>query len=169
MKKLFAFFSLVLMAMTASAQTTTTVDGIKYILDGTNATVTYSTDDGKEPGSSNPNNYTGSIVIPATIEVNGMPYSVTAIGKNAFSGCVNMKTVKGGKNVKTIGEEAFNKCKKAKTIKILGTALKKVGANAFAGTPSKATVTCPKKKIKAYTKLLQKAGLSKKAVFKELK
>ena len=42
---------------------------------------------------------------------------------------------------------------------ILGTALKKVGANAFAGTPNKATVTCPKKKIKAYTKLLQNAGL----------
>ena len=59
--------------------------------------------------------------------------------------------------------------KKAKTIKILGIALKKIGADAFGSGNSKVTVFCAKKKIKAYTKLLQNAGLSKKAVFKELK
>lgn len=74
-----------------------------------------------------------------------------------------------GKNVKVIGKEAFFQCKKLKKIRISGTALKKAGKNAFGKGSSKVTVTCPKKKIKAYAKLLTKAGLSKKAKFKDLK
>ena len=84
MKKSFILLSLVLMTITASAQTTATVDGIKYTLDGNNATVTYPND--SRPGSSNPSTYTGSITIPATITVDATEYTVTAIGERAFYG-----------------------------------------------------------------------------------
>ena len=59
MKKTFILLSFVLMVITASAQTSVTVDGIKYNLDGSTATVTYPND--SRPGSSNPSTYTGDI------------------------------------------------------------------------------------------------------------
>ena len=110
-----------------------------------------------------------TLVIQDTVKINGKKYKVTEMAAGACKGMSKLTTLTIGKNVKTIGKEAFCKCKKAKTIKILGSALKTVGKNAFGGGYGKATVYCAKKKIKAYTKLLQNAGLSKKAVFKELK
>ena len=62
MKKLITTFSLALLTLAATAQTTATVDGIKYTLDGSTATVTYPND--SEPGTSE---YTGDIVIPAAL------------------------------------------------------------------------------------------------------
>ncbi len=60
-----------------------TVDGIKYLVnsDGQSVTVTYPTD--AEPSASNPNTYTGDIVIPESVAYDGSDYKVTAIGKAA--------------------------------------------------------------------------------------
>ena len=110
-----------------------------------------------------------SLVIQDIVTINGKKYKVTEIASGACRGMSKLTTLTVGRNVKAIGKEAFYLCKKAKTIKILGIALKKIGADAFGSGNSKVTVFCAKKKIKAYTKLLQNAGLSKKAVFKELK
>ena len=82
MKKLTTFLSLVLTAIALSAQTSVTVDGIKYTLSGSTATVTYPND--SRPGSSNPSTYTGDITIPATITVDNVTYNVTEIGERAF-------------------------------------------------------------------------------------
>ena len=117
--------------------------------------------------------------------------NVKTIGKNSFYGCVKLSTVTGGtgiekinssafknckvlkkitlnKKVKSIGSSAFRGCRKLKTITFKTTKLtaKKVGANAFKGTPSKARVTVPKKVKKAYSKWLVKKGISKKAIIK---
>ena len=81
MRKLITFFSLAL-AITISAQTSVTVDGIKYNIDGINATVTYPNE--SRPSSSDPSTYTGNIVIPPTINVDGTDYNVTTIGERAF-------------------------------------------------------------------------------------
>lgn len=108
MKKLFTLFSLVLVTFALSAQTTATVDGIKYILDGNTATVTYSTDNGSEPGSSNPNNYTGSVVIPATVTVDDVTYNVTAIGKKAFRSAT-ITSISLPEGLISIGKEAICK------------------------------------------------------------
>ena len=108
MKKTFILLSFVLMVITASAQTSVTVDGIKYNLDGSTATVTYFTDNGSEPGSSNPNNYTGSIVIPPTIDVDGTTYSVTAIGKKAFRSAT-ITSISLPEGLLSIGKEAICK------------------------------------------------------------
>ena len=64
MRKTIAFLCLMLTVYSLSAQTDVTVNGIKYILDGTTATVTYP--NSSEPGTSE---YTGDIVIPPTITV----------------------------------------------------------------------------------------------------
>lgn len=97
-----------LTAITLSAQTSVTVDGIKYTLDdeGKTATVTYPTEG--EPGSSNPNTYTGSIVIPATINVEGTDYNVTAIGKKAFRSST-ITSISLPEGLLTIGKEAICK------------------------------------------------------------
>ncbi|MBO7137690.1 MAG: tyrosine-protein phosphatase [Bacteroidaceae bacterium] len=108
MKKLITFLSMALVAIVTSAQTSVTVDGIKYNLDGSTATVTYFTDNGSEPGSSNPNNYTGSIVIPPTIDVDGTTYNVTAIGKKAFRSAT-ITSISLPEGLLSIGKEAICK------------------------------------------------------------
>ena len=114
--------------------------------------------------------------------------NVTTIGKNAFYGCSKLKKVTFGKNVKTIGNKAFYKCSKLskitipskvtkigkqafygckslKSITIKTTKLKssKVGSKAFTGTPGNVKVKVPKSKVKAYTSMLKKKGISKNA------
>ncbi len=119
--------------------------------------------------------------------------NVKTIGKEAFSGCKKLKTVKLGSNVTTIGakafyncvkltsitipskvskigKSAFEKCKKLKTVTIKTKKLtaKKVGAKAFKGIKSNATIKVPKKKYKTYKSMLYKKGVSKKARFKKI-
>ena len=101
MRKQVLFFSLVLAVMTSSAQTTATVDGIKYMLDGTTATVTYPND--SEPGTSE---YTGDIVIPASITVDDVTYNVTAIGPKAFRKA-DISSISLPEGLLSIGKEAI--------------------------------------------------------------
>ena len=186
------------------APATATVKGLKYALDAKAGTATFTGPTSKT---------VKSITIPATIQVKGVAYKVTAVkasagkglkklttlslGKNvatlgtsAFSGCTALKTVKGGKGLATIGQTAFkgdvaltkftfydkvktikqgafDGCKKLATFvfktKLLTAA--SVGANAFRNTGAKPAVTCPKDKKKAYSALLPKKGMSKKAKY----
>ena len=92
--------------------------------------------------------------------------SVTTIDDGAFKNDKAITAFTIGKKVKTIGKEAFSGCKKLKTVKIKSTGLKKAGKKAFKGTGSKITFKISKKKFKAYKKLLSKTSVSKKAVYK---
>lgn len=130
--------------------------------------------------------------IPATVQIDGVTYKVTAIEKNAFKKNKNLKTVTIGKNVKTIGKSAFEGCKKVtsvtigksvekigekafygcskvKILTIQSTKLttKKIGNKAFTKTPKTMTVKIPKKKFKTYKSMLIKKGVNKKAKFKK--
>jgi len=69
-----------------------------------------------------------------------------------------------GKNIKKISKNAFRDCKKLKSITIKTSKLtsSKVGANAFKGIYSKATIKVPKKKLSAYKNFLKKKGIGKK-------
>lgn len=81
---------------------------------------------------------------------------VTKIGNGAFRKCSSLKSVTIPKAVKEIGKDAFRDCKKLSKITFKGTVLKKVGKNAFKNINKKAVFKVPKKKYKAYKKLLKK-------------
>ena len=44
--------------------------------------------------TSNPNKYSGTIVIPKTVSYNGITYNVTTIGEKAFYDCIGLNSVK---------------------------------------------------------------------------
>ena len=110
-----------------------------------------------------------SLTIMDTVTIDEKEYKVTEIKADAGKGMTKLATLTIGKNVKTIGAGAFSDCKKGKAITITGTALKKIGENAFSGWAKKVTVTANKKVLTKYVKLLQKAGLSGKITKKKLK
>lgn len=134
-----------------------------------------------------------SFKMPATVLYNDVSYRVVSVGKNAFSGCKELKTLTLGSNVTTIGdkafykctaltkitipskvtkigEQAFARCKKLKTVTIKSKKLKasRIGKNAFKGIKSNATIKVPKKKLKTYKAILRKKGVGSKAKFKKL-
>ena len=73
-----------------------------------------------------------------------------------------------GKNVKTIGKNAFTGCKNLKKIIVKTKLLTKKGvkAKAFSGVKASVTIKVPGGKKKAYTTLFRKKGLSRKATVK---
>jgi len=85
---------------------------------------------------------------------------IRTIGSIAFAECSSLKSVKLSSKLKTIGYDSFKDCKRLKSV-TLGKSLKKVGAGAFSGTSKKLAFKAPKSKVKAYKKLLRKAGVKK--------
>lgn len=106
------------------------------------------------------------ISVGATVDIGGKKFAVTEIGNNAFSGCKKVTSATIGAKVTKIGSKAFYNCKKLKKISIKSSVLKSAGKNAFKGIHKKAVITVPKKKMKAYKKMLKSKGLAK-AAFKK--
>lgn len=98
MKKHLLFLFLMMLPLAVSAATE--IDGIFYNLnaDTQTAEVTYGT---KE--------YLGDIVIPASVTFDGVTYSVTSIGEEAFERC-RVTSVDMSNNVTSIGHHAFWSC-----------------------------------------------------------
>lgn len=119
-----------------------------------------------------------TIIIPATVTINGITYKVTSIaanacknnrmvttvtigkyvtsiGSGAFSGCTKLRKVTIGKRVTTIGSKAFYKCTNLTSI-VLPSKVVKIENYAFKG--------CSKlNSIKISTKLLTSKTVSAKA------
>lgn len=110
-----------------------------------------------------------TVVVPASVKINGVTYKVTSIAKNAFKGNKKLTKVTIGANVKSIGANSFQNCKNLKKIVIKSKKLtkKKTGSNAFKGINSKAVVKVPKGKVKTYKKLIQAKGAGKKVTVKK--
>lgn len=103
MKKKLSILSLLLVfTMTAIAQTP--VNGIYYNLNDSENTA--------EVVSNNSGHYiySGNIIIPSSISVNGVDYSVTSIGFQAFTGCSGLTSIKIPNSVTLIGKYAFYYC-----------------------------------------------------------
>ena len=109
-----------------------------------------------------------NVTVPDTVILDGISYKVTEIKTGAFKNNKKLKSVTIGSNIEKIGKAAFYGCKNLKTINIKTTKLtsKSVGAKAFGKTAKKPTVKLPKAKKKAYKKWLYKKGLTKKAKIK---
>lgn len=109
-----------------------------------------------------------SVVIPATVTVDGNVYKVTAIADNAFAKCKKLTKVTIGPNIVKIGKKAFAKCSKLKSVIVKSTVITSVGKSAFTGTAKKAVFTFPKAKFNNYKKKIFKGkGQNKKAKYKK--
>ena len=78
------------------------IDGIRYDL---NAEAKQATVIAKRYGY-----YSGSVVIPESVEFKGVTHSVTRIGEVAFYKCSGLTSVTIGSGVTSIGKYAFRYC-----------------------------------------------------------
>ena len=104
------------------------VDGIYYLKNGTNATVTYR----GTSYSQYSNEYSGNVVIPETVTCGGITYSVTSIGSNAFNNCNYLFNVFIPNSVTSIGENAFYNCSGLTSVDIPNS-VTEIGHGAFFG------------------------------------
>ena len=101
MKQLFLFLTTMLLSLTASAETVE-IDGIYYNLNPYEMTAGV---------SSNPNGYSGDIVIPAVVNYEGNNYDVTSIMSYAFDKCSELTAITIPNSVTSIGYSAFYECR----------------------------------------------------------
>ncbi len=113
----------------------------------------------------NYNYYSGDIVIPESVEYNGVtcsvtsigesafwycsgltsvtiPNSVTSIGERAFEGCTGLTSVTIPNSVTSIGDYAFYSCSGLTSVTI-GNSVTSIGRNAFNGCSKLTSVTIP--------------------------
>ena len=135
MKKLFVFlFSLILSVVfsTSALAYDVKIDGIYYNLISKSKTAEVTSGEEK---------YSGKVVIPSSITVEGKEYTVTSIGNEAFYQCKGLTSVIIPNSVTSIGESAFYFCSSLTSITIPNS-VTSIGSSAFAHC-SLTSVTIP--------------------------
>ena len=138
MKQLYRFF-LLLLAISLPTMINAhdfEVDGIYYIINGNEATVTFEGSDYTQ----NTTRYTGDVFIPATFTNNGNTYTVTSINYCAFFCCSSLTSVSIPNSVTSIGNSAFNNCSSLTSVTI-GNSVTSIGFAAFESCSSLTSVT----------------------------
>ena len=92
--------------------------------------------------TSNPNKYSGEVVIPESVEYGGVTYSVTSIGESAFNNCSNLTSVTIPSSVTSIGGSAFAFCSGLTSINIPNS-VTSIGSQTFAFCSGMTSVTIP--------------------------
>ncbi len=106
-----------------------------------------------------------TLTIPSSVTINGITYKVTGVRAKAFKNNKKISRVTIGSNLAAIGKEAFSGCKNLKNITIKSTKLTSVGKNAIKNIHKKAVIKCPSKKLKKYKSLFKaKTGFKKKTM-----
>ena len=90
--------------------------------------------------TSNPQKYSGVIVIPPSVTYQGLDYSVTSIGDWAFYGCIGLTSVTIGNSVTSIGNYAFWYCSRLTSV-IIGNGVTSIGYAAFSSCPGLTSIT----------------------------
>lgn len=75
----------------------------------------------------------GELVIPGEVEFDGITYTVVAIGTRAFSGCVEITSLKIAPTVNEIGAYAFYQCTGIEGEVTIGEEIVSIGRSAFYG------------------------------------
>ena len=139
MKKSILLLFAALLPFVASAQTKVEIDGIWYNLtaETREAEVTFKGDDPFQSMW-----YSGSITIPATVTYDGVAYSVTSIGKDAFFICTSLTAITLPEGVTSIGKHAFSSCTSLTSI-TLPEGVTSIGDYAFQYCSSLTAITIP--------------------------
>ena len=134
MKKLLLLFFLTLLPLAASADAVE-IDGIYYVIDSYKKTALV---------TSNPNKYSGDVVIPDEVTYNDTKYSVTSIGSKAFfyREYSSLTSVTIPNSVTSIGEYAFANCSSLTSLTI-GNSVAFIGDGAFQGCSGLTSMTIP--------------------------
>ncbi|MBO5748144.1 MAG: leucine-rich repeat domain-containing protein, partial [Muribaculaceae bacterium] len=74
--------------------------------------------------------YAGDVVIPSSVDYNGITYSVTSIGYQAFYECYSLTSIEIGNSITSIGDEAFYYCESLTSIQIPNS-VTRIGDGAF--------------------------------------
>lgn len=98
------------------------IDGICYILISEDKTAAVTFGDEK---------YSGEVVIPSSITVEGKEYTVTFIGAYAFENCSGLTSVTIPNSVTSIGEKAFAECSKLENVYCYAENVPSTDATAF--------------------------------------
>ena len=99
------------------------VDGIYYLKNGNEATVTYR--------DLSYNSYSGDVEIPETVTHDGQTYQVTAVGSYAFAGCESLTSVK-IPYIQQVDEYAFVYCNNLSSMTV-GKPFNSLGWSSFYG------------------------------------
>lgn len=95
------------------ANSRTKVGGLYYnVLNDNRASVSYPDKEAE---------YSGNIVIPSSVKINGMDYVVDRIGPAAFSGCTGITSVSLPAGITSIGGNAFYGCTNMKSLEVAWT------------------------------------------------
>ena len=119
------------------------VDGIYYDL-VSKGKVAIVVNDGKHyiPTEGLYSYYSGDLVIPKTVNVDGITYNVTGIGSSAFLYCLDLKSVTIPNSVTSIGEAAFSQCSALTTVSIPNS-VTSIGDYAFRECTKLPSITIP--------------------------
>ena len=88
------------------------------------------------------NEYSGAVTIPETVTYNGITYSVTSIGDEAFYDCRYLTSITIPNSVTSIGNYAFYVCSWLTSITIPNS-VTSIGDEAFGGCSSLTSITIP--------------------------
>ena len=124
MKKLLLLFVMMLLLVTNAFAVEVEIDGLWY-----DVVAMSKIKEAKVIQYKN-NKYSGDIVIPETVEYEGVTCSVTSIEQKAFYDCKGLTSVVIGNNVITIGEKAFYYCKGLTSVTI-GNSVTSIRGQAF--------------------------------------
>ena len=94
------------------------VDGIYYKIIEDEASVIYKNHVYEPHIDYYENDYTGDVIIPASVTYDGKTYSVTSIYERAFSSCFGMTSVTLPNTITSIGHNAFDGCSGLTSIEI---------------------------------------------------
>ena len=101
------------------------------------------------------------VKIGNTVTILGVKFKIARVGNHALKNKTSVTSVTIGKNVTAIGKEAFYGAKNLKTITISSTKLTKVEEKALGKISAKAKIVVPATKLSAYKKLLKGKGQAK--------